>query len=280
MADSDETLARAMRGDIDAFQQLFSAFQPQLRSFLYRLTADRHDAEDLTHDTFVRAFGKLKTFRGEAELKTWVFRIGANLARDHLRRRQPWPTDAQDRARTLAESRPDIQTAFVNSHHYDSRGAYDVREHIDFCFTCIGKTLPLEQQIGFILKDVYGFRRREIATVLGLSEGVVKHLLHDGRKTLSGVFYQRCALVNKNGACHQCSELAGIYNPRQAKQSHLRTIAMVSEGERTEDTERLYALRAELVRFIDPLTSSGADLQDVIMQCTRMAVGEREALSD
>ncbi|OAV43826.1 RNA polymerase sigma factor [Lewinella sp. 4G2] len=278
MTNDSELLAAAMAGDIDAFQRLFAAFQPQLKSFLYRLTADRHDADDLTHDTFVRAFDKLKTYRGEAGLKTWVFRIGANLARDAQRKKKPWPLDAQDRARSLAESRPDIQTAFYRAHVEDSRGAYDVAEHIDFCFTCIGKTLPIEQQIAVILKDMYAFGRKEIATVLSMSEGVVKHLLHDGRKVLSQVFYERCALVNKNGACNQCSELAGIYNPRQAKREHLVKLEMVRAGERTDDAEKLYALRAGLVKFIHPLNSQGADLQDVIMQCTRMAVGEKDRL--
>ncbi len=278
MAQDPQLLAQAMAGDINAFQQLFSAFQPQLRSFLYRLTADRHDAEDLAQDTFVRAFANIASFRGEASLKTWVFRIGSNLGRDFLRQRKPWPIDAQDRAKSLAESRPDIQAAFVRTHLYDSRGAYEVREHIDFCFTCIGKTLPIEQQIALILKDMYDFRRHEIAEVLGLTEGVVKHLLHGARKTLGEVFYQRCALVNKQGACNQCSELAGIYNPRQVRHTALRKIEMVAAAERTQDVAKLYALRAELVRFIDPLQSSGADLQDVIMQCTRVAVGEKEHL--
>lgn len=267
-------LMAAMEGDINAFQQLFAEFQPQLRSFLYRMTANRQDAEDLTHDTFVRAFDKLKSFRGDAGLKTWTFRIASNLARDLLRQRQRWPEDAQDRAKALALRRPDIQAEFLRTHHHDARGAYDVREHIDFCFTCIGKTLPIEQQIAVILKEFYAFRRKEIAAILDLSEGVVKHLLHDGRRTLSRVFYERCALINKEGTCNQCSELAGIYNPRQAKQEHLRQIDMVQAAEQTDDRRKLYALRQELVRFIDPMSSSGADLQEAIMRCTRLAVGE------
>lgn len=271
-------LAAAMQGDINAFQCLFAEFQPQLRSFLYRMVADRHDAEDLTHDTFVRAFDKLSTFRGGSTLKTWTFRIGTNLARDLLRKRQPWPEDAQDRAKALAMGSPDIQRAFRWVHEHDSRGAYNVREHIDFCFTCIGKTLPVEQQVALMLKDVYAFRRREIAEVLNLSEGVVKHLLHDARKTMNRVFHARCALINKCGTCHQCSELAGIYNPRQQKQAYLQKLELVQAAGAGEDQEHLYRLRAELVRFIDPLQSQGADLQDVIMQCTRVAIGEKTAL--
>lgn len=273
-----KSLVDAMDGNINAFQELFSEFQPQLRSFLYRMTASRQDAEDLTHDTFVRAFDKLPTFRGESGLKTWVFRIGSNLARDLLRQRKPWPIDAQDKAKALAESQSDIQAAFLHTHLHDQHAAYDVREHIDFCFTCIGKTLPLEQQIALILKDIYSFRRREIAEVLNLTEGVVKHLLYDARKTLSRVFYQRCALVNKEGTCNQCSELAGIYNPRQAKHAYLQKMEMVAASTESIDQDYLYELRRQLVRFIDPLQSSGSDLQDVIMQCTRMAIGERDTL--
>lgn len=67
---TDQVLRKALDGDINAFQALFSAFQPQLKSYLYRLLANRNDAEDLTHDTFIKAFDKLSTFRGESSLKT------------------------------------------------------------------------------------------------------------------------------------------------------------------------------------------------------------------
>lgn len=52
-----ETLKKALDGDINAFQVLFASFQSPLKSYLYRLLANRNDAEDLTHDTFIKAFG-------------------------------------------------------------------------------------------------------------------------------------------------------------------------------------------------------------------------------
>lgn len=269
-----DLLARAQAGDIRAFQEIFLGFQHQLKSFLYRLVANREDAEDLTQDTFVRAFEKIGTFRGEASLKTWTFRIAANLGRDALRQRQRWPADAQDRSKDLAMSSPGIASRFMNVHQQSPNGSYEVREHIDFCFTCIGKTLPIDQQVAIMLKDIYQFRRREIALILDLSEGRVKHLLFDGRTSMSRIFANRCALVNQNGTCNQCSELAGIYNPRQARAAHLNKIEMVAAAKQTDDQRKLYRLRTELVRFIDPLQSDGADLQEVIMRCTRAAVGE------
>ncbi len=265
---------KARAGDIRAFQDLYAGFQDQLRSFLYRMTTSREDADDLAQDTFVRVFERIGSYRAEASLKTWTFRIAANLARDLLRERRRWTTDAQDLSKALALGSPVIQKRFQDVHTQSPSGRYDVGEHIDFCFTCIGKTLPVDQQVSILLKDVYGFSRKEIAVILDLTEGVVKHLLHDARGTLSRVFYERCALVNQKGACHQCTELAGIFNPRQARQAHLRKIELIAAGKQTDDERRLYALRAGLVRFIDPLNSDGTDLQEVIMRCTLAAVEE------
>ncbi len=82
----EQTLRKALNGDINAFQSLFSEFQNQLKSYLYRLLANRNDAEDLTHDTFIKAFDKLHTFRGEASLKTWFFQIATNLSYNYLQK--------------------------------------------------------------------------------------------------------------------------------------------------------------------------------------------------
>ena len=272
-------LKKALEGDINAFQSLFAEFQPQLKSYLYRLLTDRNDTDDLTHDTFVKAFDKIATFKGNSSLKTWVFQIATNLAYDFLKKKKRWSPNAQDQAKSLAMSTEYIQQLFAMTHQTSSRGRYEVKEHIDFCFTCISKTLTLEEQIAIILKDIYAFSRNEIANIIGKTEGVVKHLLFNGRKTMIEIFDNRCALINKNGTCHQCTELAGIYNPKQSKQEALMKIKMVRSSEK-EPKEELYRLRADLVAAIDPLNSKGADMQDVIMQCTRLAIDEIKTIQN
>jgi RNA polymerase sigma-70 factor (ECF subfamily) len=272
-------LNKARDGDIKAFQVLFSEFQPQLKSYLYRLLTDRNDTDDLTHDTFVKAFDQISTFKGNSSLKTWVFQIATNLAYDLLRKRKRWLPNAQDESKSLAMSNEYIRQLFEMTHQTSNRGRYEVKEHIDFCFTCISKTLTIEEQIALILKDIYAFSRKEIAYVLALSEGVVKHLLFNGRKTMTDIFDHRCALINKNGACHQCSELAGVFNPKQARREELMKIEMVKSSS-SETRERLYELRAKLAAAIDPLNNEGADMQDIIMQCTRLAVGEIETIQN
>lgn len=273
METNDLTLKAAMNGDINAFQTLFAEFQNQLKSYLYRLLANRSDAEDLTHDTFVRAFDKIGGFKGGSSLKTWVFQIATNLAFDYLRKRQRWLPDAQDKAKKLAQSDADIQQAFRRVNQNSAHGSYEIREHIDFCFTCISKTLLIENQIVLILKDVYDFSVTDIALIVAKTEGVVKHLLFDARQTMTEIFDQRCALVSKNGVCHQCSELNAVFNPKQNHQIELLKLDLVRKSDKSSQVE-LYRLRSNLVRTIDPLRSNGADLQDEIMKCTRQAVGE------
>lgn len=279
MKTENKNLKKALEGDIKAFQSLFSEFQPQLKSYLYRLLTDRNDTDDLTHDTFVKAFDKISTFKGNSAFKTWVFQIATNLAYDFLKKKKRWLPNAQDQAKSLAMSTEYIQQLFVMTNQTSNRGRYEVKEHIDFCFTCISKTLTLEEQIAIILKDIYSFSRTEIADILGKTEGVVKHLLFNGRKTMIEIFDNRCALINKNGACHQCTELAGIYNPKQTKQEELMKIKMVKSSEKAAK-EKLYQLRADLVAAIDPLNSEGADMQDIIMQCTRLAIDEIETIQN
>jgi RNA polymerase sigma-70 factor (ECF subfamily) len=271
--EKDDLLENALAGDIKSFQVLFAEFQNQLKSFLYRLLTDRNDVEDLMHDTFIKAFDKISTFNQDSALKTWVFKIAANLAYDHLRKLKRWPADAQDQGAMLAIGSVEIQQAFGMVHQTSNTGAYEMKEHIDFCFTCISKTLPIENQVALILKDIYDFPVKEICLIMENSEGVVKHLLNFSRDTLTTVFDNRCALVNKNGVCDQCSQLNGIFNPKQEQHEERMKLELVKASNKF-NKEELFTLRTKLVKAIDPLHSSGTDLQDIIMRCTRTAIGD------
>jgi len=269
----EDVLMKALNGDIQSFQTLFAEFQNQLKSYLYRLIADRNDVDDLMHDTFIRAFDKISSYKQDSSLKTWVFKIATNLAYDHLRKLNRWPADAQDQGAALAIGSEEIHKSFAIVHQTSNTGAYEMKEHIDFCFTCISKTLPIENQVALILKDIYDFPVKEICLILDSSEGVVKHLLNSSRDTLTNIFDNRCALVNKNGVCDQCSQLNGIFNPRQNQQEERMKLELVKNSKKFNRAE-LYTLRTELVKAIDPLHSSGTDLQDIIMRCTRTAIGD------
>ena len=98
----ETTLQKATKGDINSFHLLFSELKDELKSYLYRLLADRNDTEDLWHDTFIKAFDKLNLFKQQSTLKTWVFTIATNLAYDFLKIRKRWAPDILDRAKENA----------------------------------------------------------------------------------------------------------------------------------------------------------------------------------
>ena len=275
----EQLLQAAISGDIHAFQSLFAEFQNKLKSYLYRLLADRNDAEDITHDTFIKAFSKLPTFNQEASLKTWVFTIATNLAYDHLRKLQRWQPEAQDRGADLAIGSDEVRRVFWMFHDNSPFGNYEIKEHIDFCFTCISKTLTIEHQVALILKDIYDFDVKEICAILEKTEGVVKHLLNDARNSMTTIFEHRCALINKQGMCHQCSHINEIFNPKQNQQEQLMKLDLV-KGSKKYNREQLYNLRTLLVKTIDPLHASGTDLHEAIMMCVRTAIGEKKDYFD
>lgn len=266
-----KTLKNALSGDINAFQTLFASFQNQLKSYLYRLLANRNDAEDLTHDTFIKAFEKLSSFKGEASLKTWVFQIATNLSYNYLQKQKRWTPDVSEQAKSLVLENSKLRNQIIKVYETSADAKYDIKEHIDTCFTCISKNLPIENQISLILKDVYDFSITEISLILERTEGIIKYLLQDGRKTMTDIFDNRCALVNKNGVCHQCSELNGWFNPKENQQQALMKLDLVKESKKY-NREELYHMRTKLVKAIDPLRSEGSDLQEVLLKCNNIAM--------
>lgn len=270
---NDHRLKKALEGDINAFQLLFSEFQNQLRSYLYRLLANRNDAEDLTHDTFIKAYEKLSTFQGEASLKTWVFQIATNLSYNYLQRQKRWTPDVSERAKNICLENTEVRNEIRKVYETSTDARYDMKEHIDTCFTCIAKNLPIENQIVLMLKDIYDFSVSEICIIIHKSEGIVKYLLQNGRKTMTDIFDNRCALVNKNGVCHQCSELNGWFNPKENQQQALMKLDLV-RGSKKYNREELYQIRTGLVKAIDPLRTKGTDLQEILLKCNAMAMEE------
>lgn len=238
----------------------FETFQGELKSFLLRMTASMQDAEDIVQETYLRAQAKIDTFRGEASLKTWVFSIASNLARDLLRSRKRWPENVTDICREAALNNRQFFQESIQIRQTSPQGNFEIREHIAFCFTCVSKSLPLEEHLVLLLKEVYSFKIREISQILQMSEAMVKYHLHVSRNKMMAIFDHRCALINKEGICHQCTELNGIYNPKQKAQEELVRIEMAREAE-NRSREELFDLRMRILQELDPFESAASELQ-------------------
>lgn len=243
-------------------EQEFLVLRNSLSSYLYRLTANKQDSEDLLHDTFIRVKEKYNTFKGNSSFKTWVFAIATNLARDNNRVKRRWGINAQDLCKAEAQANPETEQRIARAFYTQTENNFEIAEHINYCFTCLSKNLPLEMQIAIILKDVYDFSRDEIAAILGKTEGTVKHLLHDGRTELQSKFKNRCALINKTGACYQCAELNDWLQKRPDAEQKISKLKFRTD----QEDEHNYELRVRIIKDINPLTSKGANVEDTILQ--------------
>jgi RNA polymerase sigma-70 factor (ECF subfamily) len=202
----DDLLERARFGDREAFDALVSEELPRLRGVVRRMVGHPEDTEDLVQESLLRALEKLGSFRGESAFGTWLVAIGVRAALDHLRARKRWRPDAQVHVRAHLHSTPareaPLMAVFQSPEH-----RFDAREHIAFCFTCVSRSLPPEQQAALVLRDVLAHSNREAARMVGVSESVLRHRLAAARAAMQEGFDGLCGLVSKQGVCYQCAGL-------------------------------------------------------------------------
>jgi len=246
--------------NIEQFTSEFELVRPQLCSYILRMTASIEDTEDIVQDTFIKASSKLETFRGKSSLKTWIFAIASNLAKDNLKLQKRWPENVTDAGKAAALADKDFFQQAMHIAATSPQGQFEIKEHISFCLTCIAKSLPLEQQVCILLKEVYEFKVSEIGKILETTEAMVKYYLHSGRSKMVTIFEGRCALINKEGICHQCSELNGIFNPKQNFEEEKNKIEFAKKAN-DPDREYLLDLRFKILKDIDPFNSNGAVLE-------------------
>lgn len=243
-----------------SIETFFHKEKNKLSSFVYRMTKNTENTEDLVQETLLTAIEKQKDFNQDASFKTWIFSIATNKTIDFLRKESRWADNVMDKAKQNAMSNPDFFGKLKSINNNSPHGAFEVKEHINLCFTCIAKTLVIESQVALILKDVYGFKVKEIAQIIGRSVSQVKHDLEHARNQMIEIFDKRCALINKKGVCNQCSELNQIFNPKQhiaAKKNEINFM----KNQASKSKKELYALRTDLVAAIDPLNSEGHEFQ-------------------
>lgn len=200
---------RARQGDRAAFGFLVEPWRGPLFGYIYRMVALRQDAEDLLQDVLVRVLENIREYRGEARFKSWLFGIATHVCLDHLRAKKRWRVEAQLIGEHEADEDP-AKIAALRQLVSQTDFRYEIREHIAFCFSCIARTLPPEEQAALMLREVLDFSAQEAAAILGISEPVFRHRLAAAREKMIGDYDGLCALINKEGMCHQCRGLREI----------------------------------------------------------------------
>jgi RNA polymerase sigma-70 factor (ECF subfamily) len=156
---------RAQRGDREALEELYLLHFDRIYSYLHMSVGNRHDAEDLTTQTFLRMLEAIGKFRFQsAPFSAWLFRIAHNLAMDHFRASRRWQPEED-----VPEPHGSEQVS-AEEEALQSIGRKSMLELID--------GLSHEQQQVLTLKFVFNFGNGEVATILAKTEGAIKSLQH------------------------------------------------------------------------------------------------------
>ena len=173
MTERDEELvARTLRGDLRAFEALVRRHQAVVFRVAARITGPE-DAEDVTQDTFLRAFHRLRRFRGEAPFRAWLLQIAHNTALNAQARHRPEPHESIE---SLAEASPRGEER-TPAERLEAR---ERRERLELKVRQLGSS----HRIVVVLRDIEGLSYEEIAEVTGSPIGSVKGRLHRGRREL------------------------------------------------------------------------------------------------
>ncbi|PYS93619.1 MAG: RNA polymerase subunit sigma-24 [Acidobacteria bacterium] len=177
-------LDRLRAGDAAAFDFLMRERSPDIYALLYRLTEDPEEARDLTQETFLQAFRAVAHFRGDADLRTWLYRIAVNQARNRWRwwrRRRRNVTVSLDATDEQHEQPLAAQLADEQSVNPEQAALARERERL---LTQALRSLSRVYREVVVLRDVEGLSYEEVAATLEISVGTVKSRLSRGRTEL------------------------------------------------------------------------------------------------
>jgi RNA polymerase sigma-70 factor, ECF subfamily len=164
-AEVRKLVERAQQGDRKALEELYLLHFDRIYSYLHMSVGNRHDAEDLTTQTFLKMLESIGRFRWQsAPFSAWLFRIAHNLAMDHFRSRRRWQPE-EDVPEPPGEEEPSAELAAMQS-----LGRQSMLELIE--------NLSHEQQQVLTLKFVFNFPNADVATILQKTEGAIKSLQH------------------------------------------------------------------------------------------------------
>jgi len=192
-----QLLVRAQAGDGEAFRDLIEPYRRELHVHCYRMLGSVQDAEDVLQETLLAAWRGLDRFEGRSSLRTWLYRIattrclnalraGDRAIREHPPRIEvelPEPTRWVEP--TSLEPYPDVLLSGLPDAAPGPEARYESKESISLAFVAAMQVLPPRQRAVLVLRDVHGFRAREVADILNTTEESVNSALKRARATLA-----------------------------------------------------------------------------------------------
>ena len=196
-ATETQLIARAQKGDEEAFAALFEAHKRRVYSLCLRMLGNPTEAEDLTQEAFLQLFRKIATFRGESAFSTWLHRLSVNVVLMHLRKKGLNQISLDETENSQGEP-------IKRDYGDDDRRLVGSVDRIELNRAI--SELPPGYRTVFILHDVEGYEHNEIAEIMNCSIGNSKSQLHKARLKLREWFQQHQSQEGRRSSAHAARE--------------------------------------------------------------------------
>ena len=175
---------KAQAGDVSSFEYLYRKYSRRIFAICKRMVNDESIADDLVQETFLCAFRRLDTFRGDSLFSTWLHRIAVNASLMYLRRTKIDPCAKSVELQSPNEDEGERELFTVRDNRLMSTAS---RIRLERAV----RLLPPGYRMVFILHDIEGYEHSEIATILGCTAGNTKSQLHKARKRMRELLAER-----------------------------------------------------------------------------------------
>ena len=170
MTDERELIDRAQRGDMESFRLLVERARANVYRLAYDLTSNRHDAEDLSQEVFLKAYRSLQQFRGDAKWSSWLYRITVNTCYDHYK---SGTTKIMKHTEDIENDKSNNVFCGDAALPDKSADAKMIQENIDRAL----HQLTSRERSVFVLRHYHDLPLKQIAETLEITDGTVKTLL-------------------------------------------------------------------------------------------------------
>lgn len=137
----DELVDRAKSGDAAAFDELVKPIKSRVRNVIRKMIGHPEDSEDILQNALLKVWQGVGDFQNRANFSTWLTSIATRAAIDFLRSQKRWRPEAQVAYANLCAQSEELNSEVI-AQYGGPDFAYEVREHISYCFTCVGRSLP------------------------------------------------------------------------------------------------------------------------------------------
>jgi RNA polymerase sigma-70 factor (ECF subfamily) len=178
-----QLVRRAQEGDLSAFDELVRRYQERVYATVYHMTSNHEDANDLTQETFVKAYKALSSFKGDSGFFTWVYRIAVNKTINFLKQKKNRHNGfSLNDLDFNAEHDPDLVALVSDKNPRRDMGLAELQEKLNEAM----QKLSDVHRLVVTLHDIQGLSHEEIGKIMDCNPGTVRSRLFYARQQLQG----------------------------------------------------------------------------------------------